>query len=633
MKNKKLLKTLATMAVGTVMAAASFGMTACGHKHTFSEEWSKDATNHWHVATCDHKDEIDGLEAHKDENKDDKCDVCGYVMKTSSDNPGTNPETPGTNPETPTATVTGVTVAVKDNAAAEVKVGETLELTATVTGTNNPAQTVTWSTSDPSVATVNAGVVTGVKAGTVTITATSTVDTSKKGEKTITVKADTPVNPNPNPGASSTESFLVADTAIGPFTVGEEDGPAQITDNDLFTVKTEVSMQHARGKNSGDDQDIGATVTLQDGNSNTFNYGLKQSEKISERGEGKSGSLFITAKENISLRLYVNLINDSYNSTRTGKIYYSVGGGLMGTVDSVSKTEVQVVEVTIAKDEIVTVYAVPGAGQDDSKLWFFGAEAKTVESVTAPVATSITITKGTKGYVLSGSELEIPVDDVVITAKDASNNTYALDPDAWDISYVLSKDGSNLSDLKVTEGGTYKLTVTATPIGGGSPLSDHIDDIEVDAPILTEHTYKVTYTMTVDSLAAAWENNDQDKANNITVELVKPSYKGAKGGYDYSAEIKSDRNVKVSVGANLADVAVTFKVVIGNADRNAFFGTDNSQTASGYIAKLAGDANALSTARELSASNLSAGDYLLYADNSIYFVELQITYTINKGVH
>ena len=40
------------------------------HSHTFSTEWSKDDTYHWHAATCEHKDESIDKEAHKwDEGK------------------------------------------------------------------------------------------------------------------------------------------------------------------------------------------------------------------------------------------------------------------------------------------------------------------------------------------------------------------------------------------------------------------------------------------------------------------------------------------------------------------------------------------------------------------------------------
>ena len=70
---------------------------------------------------------------------------------------------------------------------AEVEVGKTVTLSATVNGSAN--QAVTYTSSDDTVATVDAnGVVTGVKAGTVTITVTSQEDTQKSANCTVTVK-------------------------------------------------------------------------------------------------------------------------------------------------------------------------------------------------------------------------------------------------------------------------------------------------------------------------------------------------------------------------------------------------------------------------------------------------------------
>ena len=71
----------------------------------------------------------------------------------------------------------------------EVEVGKSTGLSSTVENSASDS-TVTWSTSDASIATVDAsGNVTGVAAGTVTITATSNEDGSKTQTYTITVKA------------------------------------------------------------------------------------------------------------------------------------------------------------------------------------------------------------------------------------------------------------------------------------------------------------------------------------------------------------------------------------------------------------------------------------------------------------
>ena len=65
-----------------------------------------------------------------------------------------------------------------------IEIGETVTLNVTV---DSGSSEVTWSSNNTAVATVSNGVVTGVDAGTATITATSTLDSSVKGTAVITV--------------------------------------------------------------------------------------------------------------------------------------------------------------------------------------------------------------------------------------------------------------------------------------------------------------------------------------------------------------------------------------------------------------------------------------------------------------
>ena len=78
---------------------------------------------------------------------------------------------------------------------AEINTGGTLQLTATVLPTNATNKTVTWSTSNSSVATVNSnGLVTGHSTGSATITARTTDGTDLSAYCSITVKQNTQSN-------------------------------------------------------------------------------------------------------------------------------------------------------------------------------------------------------------------------------------------------------------------------------------------------------------------------------------------------------------------------------------------------------------------------------------------------------
>jgi hypothetical protein len=84
-----------------------------------------------------------------------------------------------------------------DAAGTSVDKGATLQFSAAVTGTGNPAQTVSWSiTGDHAAGTaINNGlllVAAGETASSLTIRATSTADPSKYGEKTVTVTGSEP---------------------------------------------------------------------------------------------------------------------------------------------------------------------------------------------------------------------------------------------------------------------------------------------------------------------------------------------------------------------------------------------------------------------------------------------------------
>ncbi|MBO4855167.1 Ig-like domain-containing protein [Candidatus Saccharibacteria bacterium] len=98
------------------------------------------------------------------------------------------PSTPSTpsKPTTPSKPKSIEPTSVKLNkTSATIEVGKTVSLTATILPSNATNKTITWSTSNSTVATIVNGVVTGRSSGTVTITATS--HNGKKATATITV--------------------------------------------------------------------------------------------------------------------------------------------------------------------------------------------------------------------------------------------------------------------------------------------------------------------------------------------------------------------------------------------------------------------------------------------------------------
>ena len=109
------------------------------HEHEYSNEWTYDETCHWHVATCEHKDEISEEGVHLLNVVTNVCVLCGYKkIDKTPEPPVVDPEPPVTDPDTPVIEKYKLTL-VNDNPQAgsssickdfPIEVGEQLILTA-----------------------------------------------------------------------------------------------------------------------------------------------------------------------------------------------------------------------------------------------------------------------------------------------------------------------------------------------------------------------------------------------------------------------------------------------------------------------------------------------------------------------
>ena len=146
------------------------------HEHRYGD-WSKDGTNHWHECTdaaCPNQSEsIKDKAAHiYDDDADTTCNICGYVR-------------------TVTPEIVPVSQITLNKAEASISVGNSETLTATVAPENAANKALTWASSDEDVAIVENGIVTAVKAGAATITATAADGSGKSAVCKVIVTGDT----------------------------------------------------------------------------------------------------------------------------------------------------------------------------------------------------------------------------------------------------------------------------------------------------------------------------------------------------------------------------------------------------------------------------------------------------------
>ena len=192
--------------------------------------------------------------------------------------------------DTPKPTPTAITL---NNASVTIKVKESIQLSVANTTPSDADKSVTWSSSDSSIATVStSGAVTGKSVGVVTITATSTKDTNVKATCQVTVEAgEQPVSTyslvTSNSSLSDNDKVVLAvDLDGGNGISGLTEGSTNASvSNDKANWKEYVVKNSSSSSFSLYDEEVGQYITTPDGN--TFKYSADEPASLNVDSNGR----------------------------------------------------------------------------------------------------------------------------------------------------------------------------------------------------------------------------------------------------------------------------------------------------------------------------------------------------------
>lgn len=284
----------------------------------------------------------------------DKTVTCTVTVKAKKDDTGNQ----GDDSNKPVA-VTGITL---DATTAELKIGETKKVVATVAPDNATDKTVTWASSDEKVATVTAdGTVTAVAPGKATITATAG---DKKATCEITVKYANLESIKVTP----TSSKIAYGKKVQLKAVANTPN-AKIASVEWSVDKSKYAKVSKSGKvttkKAGKGKTVKVTAKVTDTNGNVVSKTVKvkiMKNKVTKVtiNEGKSKLTVKYSKKSVKLKASVKTNGKDANK----KLTWSSSNTKYATVDS--KGKVKFKAAGKGKTVTITAKATDGTGKKDT---------------------------------------------------------------------------------------------------------------------------------------------------------------------------------------------------------------------------------------------------------------------------
>lgn len=337
--------------------------------------------------------------------------------------------------------VTGINLSASSSS---IKVGESTTLTATVQPENATNKDVEWSSSDNSIATVSGGTVTGVKAGSATITAKA------KGG---------------NYSASCSITVTTATKPVESISLNKTTAEIAVGATDTLTATVTPS----------DATDATVTWTSSDNSVATVNNGTVSGVKagtatITATAGGKSATCSVTVKDAASEEKDCSL-----SITDSATIYSSVNSSLNTVVLDVKMDPAGSVENLSVKSSSSNVTAT----YKDSKVTVTAKNGLTKAEKVTITLSGTTVGKGdaisvTSTVTVNGSNTELKASDgstlytdekgsTVLTVGNYTSNVYKANGNikyyGWQtlngITYYYDKNGNRVTGEQVIKGAKY----------------------------------------------------------------------------------------------------------------------------------------------------------------------------------